>query len=63
MKLLFELDPETLDNAKRTYKSGKFFLAPRVVFLRELLSDVAAAGKKKMTKQYKGGIIRTSRTM
>lgn len=57
MKLLFELDPETLDNAKRTYKGGKFLLAPRVVFLRELLADVAAAGKKKINKQYKRGVI------
>lgn len=57
MKLLFELDPVTLDNAKRVYKGGKFLLAPRVVFLRELLADVAAAGKKRMSNKNKRGNI------
>lgn len=45
MKLLFNLDVDKLEAAKRVYNGGKYQLAPRVVFLRDLLDDIVTKNK------------------
>lgn len=52
MKLLFDLDLEIFEEAQRLYNGGEYKLAPRVVFLRNLLDDIVTKNKKRKIKEF-----------